>query len=47
MLPLTKTGISGRLTREDEFSFGHAEFERPQVYRHGNTQKVLENRRGA
>lgn len=44
MTPLTKPGNTGRLTREDLFSFGQAEFERPEVHRHGNIQKVFEKR---
>lgn len=44
MTPLTKPGNTGRLTIEDLFSFGQAEFERPEVHPHGNIQKVFEKR---
>lgn len=37
MIPLTKTWNTGKLTREDEFSFGCWVYEGPEVYPHGNT----------
>lgn len=40
---ITKPGNTGGLTR-NLFSFGHAEFERPEVHPHGNIQKVFEKR---
>lgn len=33
-----------RLIKEEGFSLGHVEFERPEVYPNGNIQIVLENR---